>query len=457
MKKMIKPLASLKLAVLVLASLATLIAIGTFVEADYNAEIAAKLVYKTPWMFAIMGALAVNLAAVMVDRWPWKRRHVPFLLAHIGILMLLLGAGLTMVKGIDGSMSFGIGQKNRSVQVQDTELTVWASFDGDKYTRFYQQEVDFYKNPPTAGGKKYNIPLGEGSIEVTEYWPFALPSRKVEASNSPAAGSALRFQIQNSKVNVNEWMVQSKRGEMASHNFGPAQFHLGKAPEKSDGKNEVYLEPETEFLNYTVLYKDPARKPLRGKVKEGEVIRTGWMDLEMRVLRYLPKAEEKWHFEKIDRPTAMTTPAIKVAFQGQEHWIQLDDVLKLFTDKAVYIVSFAHRRIDIGFDLLLKEFQMGTYPGTNRPSSYQSLVALEDGHEQVISMNEPLKSHGLTFYQASFSSDADGKPNASVLSVNFDPGRWLKYLGSLIMSLGIVWLFYDKRKAAAAAAMRYKQ
>lgn len=456
MKKWIKPLASLKLAVLVLASLATTIAVGTFVEADYNAEIAAKLVYKTPLMFAIMGALAVNLTAVMVDRWPWRRRHVPFLLAHIGILMLLLGAAITMQKGLDGTISFGIGQKGRQVQVQDTDLTVWASFDGDKYTRFYEQPVDFYTKPP--GKNKYSIPLGDGNLEILEYWPFAMASQKVESSTSPTAGSALRFQIQNSRVNVNEWLVQKKKSDLASHNFGPAQFHLGKAPDKAEGRNEIYLEPLGEVLNYTVFYKDESRKPLHGKVKEGEAIKTGWMDLEFRVLRYLPQAEEKWHFEKLERPTAVTTGAIKVGFKGQEHWVQLDDVLKLFTDKAVYIVSYSHRRIDIGFDLLLKEFQMGTYPGTNRPSSYQSIVALEDGHEQVISMNEPLKSHGLTFYQASFNSGPDGKPTASILSVNFDPGRWLKYLGSLILSLGIVWLFYDKRKAAAAAAMlRYKQ
>jgi hypothetical protein len=67
-------------------------------------------------------------------------------------------------------------------------------------------------------------------------------------------------------------------------------------------------------------------------------------------------------------------------------------------------------------------------------------------------MNEPLKYRGLTFYQASFQQDTDGTPIASILSVNYDPGRWIKYLGSLILTLGTVLLFYNKRKAARASA-----
>ena len=87
-----------------------------------------------------------------------------------------------------------------------------------------------------------------------------------------------------------------------------------------------------------------------------------------------------------------------------------------------------------------------------KDASYQSLVQTPDGQETLIAMNEPLKYQGLTFYQASFQDGPDGTPVASILSVNQDPGRWLKYLGSFVLSLGVVWLFYNKRKAARAQA-----
>jgi cytochrome c biogenesis protein ResB len=75
------------------------------------------------------------------------------------------------------------------------------------------------------------------------------------------------------------------------------------------------------------------------------------------------------------------------------------------------------------------------------------LVTLPDATDYLISMNDPLKHASFTFYQASFESDPSGRPTASVLSVNRDPGRALKYFGSLLLVLGAMHLFYMKRRA----------
>mgnify|MGYP003348934206 FL=1 len=81
--------------------------------------------------------------------------------------------------------------------------------------------------------------------------------------------------------------------------------------------------------------------------------------------------------------------------------------------------------------------------GTTRPKTYASDVEFE-GQKFTISMNEPLHHKGYTFYQASYEADLDGTPKYSVLSVNLDPGRRIKYLGSLMTVLGIVSMFYFK-------------
>ncbi len=60
-------------------------------------------------------------------------------------------------------------------------------------------------------------------------------------------------------------------------------------------------------------------------------------------------------------------------------------------------------------------------------------------------MNHPLKYDHLTFYQASYFETEKG--HGSVLSVNYDPGRWIKYLGSLLLVFGAIWHFaFIKRK-----------
>lgn len=445
MKKVIRFFASLKLAVVTILLIAILTAIGTIVESRYDAFAASKWVYRTPWMFAVMGLFALNITAVMVDRWPWKRRHLSFLLAHIGILILLFGSLVTMFKGIDGSMRVGIGESNRFVQGPVTDLTVWSSFDGDRYTKLSEQEVDFFLNSPKDKPVVLNTDAGE--LKVIDYKPYMLGSRRVKASDSQTVGSGLQFQIQNPRVNVTEWLVQTKPNEYANHNFGPAQIFLGPIPTKGSGGNEAFLDPlGPNKFKYAIFTR--GEKTKSGEVALSEEIETGWMGLRLRVLQYFPKAEAVWEFKETSRPTQLTNSAVLLSFLGKEHWLQLDDVLKLFTEKAVYIVTYGHRRIDVGFDLTLKKFEIGRYQGTMRAASYQSLVEVPEIGEHLISMNEPLKHKDLTVYQASFQDGPDGSPIASIFSVNYDPGRWIKYLGSLIISLGVVVLFYDRRKNA---------
>lgn len=68
-------------------------------------------------------------------------------------------------------------------------------------------------------------------------------------------------------------------------------------------------------------------------------------------------------------------------------------------------------------------------------------------------MNEPLKHSGFTLYQTSY-EPGDPRPITSILSVNRDPGRGAKYLGSLLIVLGAIWLFAMKyRRAPARKAM----
>lgn len=445
LKRLNKPLASLKLAVFIIISIAVITAIGTFVEAKYDAYAAKKLVYDTWFMYTIMGLLVVNLVAVMVDRWPWKKRHAAFVLAHIGIIIILAGALLTMQFGLDGSMRVGIGESNNLVQTAETDLVVYTSFDGDRYSKTLEQEVDFFRKPPSEK-HPFVIPALEGEIRIVDYQKYVQPSRKVVEDESAKGGAGLRFQLQNANVNVIEWLVQRKPDAVATHNFGPAQIHLGPAPEKGRGQNEIFVTPEKNgsSLRYVVFQKDQEKPLKKGTLKEGDVFDPGFkMALNFRVLRFLPSAREDWDLQPSTRPTPLTTSAIKIIFDGKEHWVLLNDMVKLFTNNAVYLLTYGNRRTDIGFQVELKNFAVTRYQGTMRAMAYESVVNIAGLGESVISMNEPLKHKGLTIYQASFQEE-QGKPVASIFSINHDPGRFLKYLGSLVMSLGIVLLMWFK-------------
>lgn len=451
-RKIIKNLASIKLAVVIIILIAVITAIGTFVEAKYDATAARKLVYQSVWMFLVMGLLATSLIAVMVDRWPWKRHHSAFVCAHIGILFILAGAVLTMLFGLDGSVRVGIGEENRFVTTAETDLVIYTSFDGLQFTKIFEREVDFFKKPPREN--PFVVPGDNVKIKVVDYKPYVLPQRKVLPETNTRWGSGLRFQISNDRVNVIEWLVQRSPSTLVTHDFGPAQIHLGAAPPLGKGFNEIYLTPIMDEktkqlkLKFTIFSKAHLDAEKEGFIEEGGSFPTGWMGLEVKILRFYPYAREEWDVKVRETPTPLTAEAIEVDFAGKKQWLLLNDTLKLFSENAVYYVSYANRRIDMGFPLRLREFTIDRYQGTMRAAAYKSQVTVPGVGDSEISMNEPLEHNGLTIYQSSFQDGPDGRPIASVFSVNYDPGRWLKYLGSLVMCVGIILLFYFRKAMA---------
>lgn len=447
-RKFLKGLASLKFAVLIMASLGVLISAGTVVEAQYDAWTAKNLIYNSVWMYATMGMLVVSLAAVMVDRWPWKVRHIPFIFAHIGIIGIIYGSFLTQLYGVDGTINLSkTGGAVKEVTLRDEEINVFRSFDGSDYERIYSEPVNFIKNP-IAADKPTLLKLKDLDFEILESIPYSIPQLKVEESNQSQSGAGLRFQLSNQNVSEVDWLVQRNVFEKVEKQIGPVLVTLGGLWDRTLDVHEIRLSlNEKGELKYA-FYRQGARKPEKqGVCKEGDVIETGWMGLQFRALRFLPKAVQKYEIKKLDRPSAATAPSLRVRYNGQESYLFLNDYIKVFTQDRVYLVAYQNQRIPLGFSMNLVEFQKTDYPGTMRAMAYQSAIEYADGKKAVISMNEPLKFAQYYFYQASFEESKTGAAIASILSVNKDPGRIWKYLGSLIMCLGIVALFVSKSPA----------
>jgi hypothetical protein len=135
--------------------------------------------------------------------------------------------------------------------------------------------------------------------------------------------------------------------------------------------------------------------------------------------------------------------AVRLEILGNEYWVSNYNPLSLSIGGKKVIFEVAKETLTLPFELALTEFKMDKDPGTNSPASYESFIKLfSDGKStnHHVYMNHPLKKLGYTFYQASYAQDSQGQ-YSSTLSVNVDQGRFLKYLGSLMLVLGAVWHF----------------
>ena len=110
------------------------------------------------------------------------------------------------------------------------------------------------------------------------------------------------------------------------------------------------------------------------------------------------------------------------------------------------MTGIVRKNSTVPFILELKDFRKVDYPGTNKPQSFESDVALSDPVEQIriektIKMNKPLDYKGYRIFQSSYIQDPE-HGEASVFTVAKDPGITLIYVGSGIMFLGVVLIFY---------------
>lgn len=191
----------------------------------------------------------------------------------------------------------------------------------------------------------------------------------------------------------------------------------------------------------------------RGEVRPGDDIEAGG-HLQLRILEYLPSARREVLFRPVqpalpgaeeNEHTAAALVEIDVEGTTEQVWVKQNDqtygMRRLDTAEGPVLVSFGYERFPLDFTLKLLDFQRATNPGGMGDASFASRVRLVDraagiNGEFTISMNEPLVHGKYVFYQSSFQEQPGG--DVSVLTVAYDPGRTLKYLGSLLTCVGIL-------------------
>lgn len=140
--------------------------------------------------------------------------------------------------------------------------------------------------------------------------------------------------------------------------------------------------------------------------------------------------------------------------EGSTRIVRLPGTLDGVSFTEEFQIEYSYQRTRMDFQLRLQRFEMQVDRGTNKPATYTSFVQLFDrersiaGENHVITMNQPLNHRGYKVYQSDYKFllyDDVGRPvYYSGFTVGRDPGLWLKYLGSAMLALGIVCMFYMK-------------
>ncbi|MGW8257197.1 MAG: hypothetical protein ACWGMZ_06915 [Thermoguttaceae bacterium] len=364
-------LASLRLAVVLIALYATVIAWASFLESARGTDAVQFAIYQSLWFFALNVLLAVNLICAAVVRFPWRRRHAGFLITHLGILVLMGGCLLSRLGGIEARLPIVEGQWSGRAYLQSQRI-----------------------------GLKI---MGKNSLQPDS-------ERAVESSESIAfVGGPFNWDDYKTKLSWFPWRLRRlSRGVLFD-------------------RNGVRL----EALDY---HSSANRVELRLSVDDQT--RTFWLCV----------------FEDVE------------PFGERAHVVE--------SDKRRVSVSFKPDTIDLGFLVFLRKFQTKLDPGSSMPSHYSSLVDFLESRPPhaillknvEITLNAPVDfidpqtGRSWRLFQSSF--DGPWQPGSvefdywsgkhpsrdelylSIFTVSYDPGRALKYVGALLIVVGIVIVYY---------------
>lgn len=469
----LRRLGSLRLAVVIMASLGVACAWATFHEAWYGTASAQRLFYQAPWFTGLLLALAVNITASMLLRFPWSRHNAGFLLAHVGILVLLLGSLISLHRGIDGSM--GVYERETTDRVSLRDRSLHVSLPGAAHASF---------EAPRAGAGLQRLPIGDGgdTLVIEEVAAHAV-LREDLAETGQGGWPTLHLQLVHPTLRQEAWL-SLESPDASRMDFGPVAFTLARAETTEQAKQ--LLKPLQAGRNEMRFVAGPgdalawAIASASGTFSEGGVvldqpIPTPWMGISISVDRFLPRATRRRVVEPAPPPVEeeQQSPAIRAHVEGpgrrsDSFWLAWNDLLQVPYGAGQATLAFRSSELAVPFRVTLLEFRSEKYPGSNRPASYESRVRVEDPErgvsEHLIAMNRPLHYRGYVFFQSSF---VEGEPMLSIFSVARAPGLPLVYLGTLLISLGSAWMFYLKpwlakrqaqqaleahRAAAAAAA-----
>ena len=128
-KKVFQFLGGSTFAIILILIASFFVILGTFIESKTQSHLqASQWTYDNPLFFLIIIGFFINILISALRRWPFQKKHIPFLLTHLGLLLLLLGVFSKKMWGLQGYMAVYEGAITNDVYIPQKEALIFKDF-----------------------------------------------------------------------------------------------------------------------------------------------------------------------------------------------------------------------------------------------------------------------------------------------------------------------------------------
>jgi hypothetical protein len=193
-------LGSLNVAVILLVSIAALIAFATIMESRFDTAVARYYIYDNPLFTLWLVVLVLNLLCAAFTRWPWQRKHVGFVVTHAGIILMLTGAMIGRAWGFEAFVTLDKTKPpEHQLVTKDDVLTIGTS-EGLRG----ELPFDITMRPPTEA-RPFTLPLENSPLKlvVDRATDKLVPDDSLRAADDTAAPAGVALHFVNAGMNQN--------------------------------------------------------------------------------------------------------------------------------------------------------------------------------------------------------------------------------------------------------------
>ena len=311
-------------------------------------------------------------------------------------------------------------------------------------------------------GRDVKIANSPFSLKIDDYWAdFRIENGKPGSISDQPNNPAVLVTIRGKGVPASAPETKNPHGsgEMPTTGGPPTMPAAGEA-----AANHLTLFIANDgALSYELVSRKNGKSS--GKIDINKPLNTGWADWQLIADQTLPHAEQWMDFlpqkSEATASSSAGTPelpdGVRVRFEQNgeklEQWVPAGWQVTVPTSPTETMVAYGWKTLPLPIGLELLDFEVTRNEGSDSPAGFKSTlrVTSADGASATGScwMNNPFSYPsgwlrtwtGLTYKisQASWNPDNLGQSSVQILR---DPGWLLKWIGSLLVVIGVFMMFY---------------
>jgi len=425
-------------------------AAATFIENDFGTGAAYELVYDAVWFEALFVLMVLNFLGQIFRFRLYRKNKLTILLFHTAFIVIIIGAGLTRFWGVEGNIHLREGETKDVFNSNEWYLKLQIK-NNDGAVKEKANEP-FTITEITSDNYKKNVNLNgnDYQLEFAGYFPNA-QKMIVDDPN----GKPMMMLSAKQKGGSRETFIMKPGESMALGELSVGFMNPDSHNVQLKFKNDSFYIRSSGELSRTNM-----RDSVSVKFQPGQetvfspkyLYNTNNWSIAVRNMKgsgKLKAVRNPHQNNKLQEDVMM----FELSGNNESHelylWMNKNEVkpATFSTGGEQLKLSYGPGKIDLPFNLRLKDFKMERYPGSQTPSSYKSRIILSDPQNNVnkpytVFMNNIMKYKGYRFYQSSFDKDEKG----SVLSVNYDPaGMIVTYFGYALLGIFIILSLLNKK------------